>query len=72
MKIEELKHARDILTNVVKCHKTVGCNVACITCPNDYDGDDYDEALDMAITVIADVIKQMERMQKSGRVISNT
>ena len=40
MKIEELKHARDILTNVLKCHKTVGCNVACITCPNDYDGDD--------------------------------
>jgi len=62
MKIEELKKVRDILSNVLKCHKTEGCNVACGTCPNNFDENEYDEALDTAITVIGDVIKQMEKM----------
>ena len=62
MKIEELKKVRDILSNVLKCHKTEYCNVACSTCPKNFDEDDYDKALDTAITVIGDVIKQMEKM----------
>ena len=62
MKIEELKKVRDILSNVLKCHKTEDCNVACSTCPNDFDENEYDEALDTAITVMGDVIKQMEKM----------
>ena len=61
MKIEELKKTRDILSNVLTCHKTEDCDVACSTCPNDFDEDEYDEALDMAITVMGDVIKQMEK-----------
>lgn len=62
MKIEELKKVRDILSNVLKCHKTEDCDVACSVCPNDFDEYEYDEALDTAITVIGDVINQMEKM----------
>ena len=72
MKIEELKKVRDILSNVLKCHKTEDCNVACGICPNNFDENEYDEALDTAIRVIGDVIKQMERIQKADNVISNT
>ena len=72
MKIEELKKVRDILSNVLKCHKTEDCNVACGTCPNNFDENEYDEALDTAIMVIGDVIKQMERIQTGDHVISNT
>lgn len=72
MKIEELKKVRDILSNVLKCHKTEDCNVACGTCPNNFDENEYDEALDTAIRVIGDVIKQMERIQTGDHVISNT
>lgn len=71
MKIEELKKARDILSNVLKCHKTEDCNVACGTCPNNFDENEYDEALDTAIRVIGDVIKQMERIQTGGHVSTN-
>jgi len=71
MKIEELKKVRDILSNVLQCHKTEDCDVACSTCPKDFDEDDYDEALDTAITVIGDVIKQMERIQMGGHVSTN-
>lgn len=62
MKIEELKEARGVLTRVLGCHKTEDCNVACGICPNNFDENEYDEALDTAITVIGDVIKQMEKM----------
>lgn len=72
MKIEELKKVRDILSNVLKCHKTEDCNVACDTCPNNFDENEYGEALDTAIRVIGDVIKQMERIQMGDHVISNT
>ena len=72
MKIEELKKVRDILSNVLKCHKTEDCNVAFGICPNTFDENEYDEALDTAIRVIGDVIKQMERIQKADNVISNT
>lgn len=72
MKIEELKKVRYILTRVLKCHKTEGCNVACDICPNNFDENEYDEALDTAIRVIGDVIKQMERIQTGDHVISNT
>lgn len=72
MKIEELKKVRDILSNVLQCHKTEDCDVGCDTCPNNFDEDDYDEALDTAITVMGDVIKQMERIQTGDHVISNT
>ena len=72
MKIEELKKVCDILSNVLKCHKTEDCNVACGICPNNFDENEYDEALDTAIRVIGDVIKQMERIQKADNVISNT
>ena len=72
MKIEELKKVRDILTNVLKCHKTEDCNVACGICPNNFDENEYDEALDTAIRVIGDVIKQMERIEMRDHVISNT
>ena len=72
MKIEELKRACDILSNVLKCHKTEDCDVACDTCPKNFDENEYDEALDTAIRVIGDVIKQMERIQTGDHVISNT
>ena len=72
MKIEELKKARDILSKVLKCHKTEDCDVACGTCPNNFDENEYDEALDTAIRVIGDVIKQMERIEMRDHVISNT
>lgn len=72
MKIEELKKARDILSNVLKCHKTEDCNVACGICPNNFDENEYDEVLDTAIKVIGNVIKQMERIQMGDHVISNT
>lgn len=74
MKIEELKKVRDILSNVLKCHKTEDCNVACGTCPNNFDEVEYDEALDTAIRVIGDVIKQMGRLegiQNADNVSSN-
>ena len=70
MKIEELKKVRDILSNVLKCHKTDGCNVGCDTCPNNFDEYEYDEALDTAIKVIGDVIKQMEK-RTIGEVLTN-
>ena len=70
MKIEELKKTRDILSNVLKCHKTEDCNVTCSTCPNDFDEYEYDEALDTAIKVIGDVIKQMEK-RTIGEVLTN-
>ena len=66
MKIEDLKEAREVLTRVLGCHKTDGCNVACSTCPNNFDENEYDEALDTAIMVIGDVIKQMERIKKDN------
>ena len=72
MKIEELKKVRDILSNVLKCHKTEDCNVACGICPNNFDENEYDEALGTAITVIGDVIKQMERIEMRDHVINNT
>ena len=72
MKIEELKEARGVLTRVLGCHKTLTCNIACDTCPNNFDENEYDEALDTAIRVICDVIKQMERIQTGDHVISNT
>lgn len=72
MKIEKLKKVRDILSNVLKCHKTEDCNVACGICPNNFDENEYDEALDTAIRVIGDVIKQMERIEMRDHVISNT
>lgn len=72
MKIEKLKKVRDILSNVLKCHKTEDCNVACGICPNNFDENEYDEALDTAITVIGDVIKQMERIEMRDHVINNT
>ena len=72
MKIEELKKVRDILSNVLKCHKTDGCNVGCDTCPNNFDENEYDEALDTTITVIGDVINQMERMEMRTHAITNT
>ena len=72
MKIEELKKVCDILSNVLKCHKTEDCNVACGTCTNNFDENEYDEALDTAIKVIGDVIKQMERIQTGDHVIGNT
>lgn len=62
MKIEELKEACGVLTRVLGCHKTEGCNVACDTCPNNFFSKEEDKALDTAITVIGDVIKQMEKM----------
>ena len=72
MKIEELKKACGVLSNVLKCHKTEDCNVACGTCPNNFDENEYDDALDTAIRVIGDVIKQMERIEMRDHVISNT
>ena len=72
MKIEELKKARDILSKVLKCHKTEDCNVACGTCPNNFDENEYDEALDTTITVMGDVINQMERMEMRTHAITNT
>ena len=72
MKIEELKKVRNILSNVLKCHKTEGCNVACGICPNNFDKNEYDEALDTAIRVIGDVIKQMERIENGTNASTNT
>ena len=74
MKIEELKKARDILSKVLKCHKTsvIDCKIACDICPNNYFSKEEDGALDTAITVIGDVIKQMERMQMGKHVSTNT
>lgn len=71
MKIEELKEAREVLTRVLGCHKTEGCNVTCDICPNNFFDKEEDRALDTAITVIGDVIKQMERMQNAGHVSCN-
>ena len=72
MKIEDLKEAREVLTRVLGCHKTEGCNVACGTCTNNFDENEYDEALDTTITVIGDVINQMERMEMRTHAITNT
>ena len=72
MKNEELKKVRDILSNVLKCHKTEDCNVACGICPNNFDENEYDEALDTTITVMGDVINQMERMEMRTHAITNT
>ena len=73
MKIEELKKARDILSKVLKCHKTsvIDCRIACDTCPNNYLSKEEDIALDTAITVMGDIIKQMERLQTGGHVSTN-
>ena len=72
MKIEELKKARDILSKVLKCHKTsvIDCRVACDTCPNNFFSKEEDRALDTAIKVIGDVIKQMEKIT-IGEVLTN-
>ena len=72
MKIEELKKVRDILSNVLKCHKTsvTDCRIACDTCPNNFDEYEYDKALNTAITVMGDVIKQMEK-RTIGEVLTN-
>lgn len=74
MKIEELKKARDILSKVLKCHETsvIDCKIACDTCPNNYFSKEEDSALDTAITVMGDVIKQMERMEMGTHVSSHT
>lgn len=74
MKIEELKKARDTLSKVLKCHKTsvINCKIACDTCPNNYFSKEEDRALDTAITVMGDVIKQMERMEMADHVSSHT
>ena len=70
MKIEELKEARGVLIRVLGCHKTEGCNVACDTCPNNFFSKEEDRALDTAITVIGDVIKQMEK-ETTREVLTN-
>ena len=74
MKIEELKKARDILSKVLKCHKTsvTDCHIACDICPNNYFSKEEDSALDTAITVMGDVINQMERMEMGTHVSSHT
>ena len=70
MKVEELKKARDILSNALNCHKTEECDAECDTCPNNFNAEEYGEALDTAITVMGDVIKQMEKMT-IGEVLSD-
>ena len=74
MKIEELKKARDVLSKVLKCHKTsvIDCKIACDICPNNYFSKEEDRALDTAITVMGDVIKQMERMENRTHANANT
>ena len=66
MKIEELKKACDVLSNAVKCHKNDDCDGECDTCSYNFSEEEYDEALDTAITVIGDVVKQMERIKKDN------
>ena len=72
MKIEELKEARGVLTRVLGCHKTLTCNIACDTCPNNFVSKEEDKALNTAITVMDDIIKQMERMQNKSHDSTNT
>lgn len=66
MDLEKLKKARNTLENYRKC-ELVECDGKCVDCPCYYDPGDINDSVDVAITVINDVIKNMERL-KNGQI----
>lgn len=66
MDLEKLKEAINTLDRYRKCIKMDHCDGVCPKCPCNYTPEDLDNSIDVSITVIGDVIKNMERL-KNGQ-----
>lgn len=62
MDLEKLKEAVNTLEKYRKCGY-MECNGECVECPCNYDTADLDISIDVAITVMNDVIKNMEKLK---------
>lgn len=65
MDLEKLKEAVNTLEKYRKCIK-MDCDGVCPKCPYNFTQEDVDNSINTAITVINDVIKNMERL-KNGQ-----
>lgn len=66
MNLEKLKETVNTLEKYRKCIKMDYCDGVCPNCPCNFMPEDVDNSIDTAITVINDVIKNMERL-KNGQ-----
>lgn len=66
MDLEKLKKALNTLENHRKCIQLDHCDGACSKCPCNYTAKDMNDSIDVSITVIGDVIKNMEVL-KNGQ-----
>ena len=65
MDLEKLKEAVNTLEKYRKCIKMDHCDGVCVECPCNFSSEDVDNSIDVAITVINDVIKNMEKLKNS-------
>ena len=63
MNLEKLKEAVSTLEKYRKCIKMDHCDGVCPKCPCNYTVEDFDNSIDVGITVMNDVIKNMERIK---------
>jgi hypothetical protein len=61
MDLKKLKEAVNTLEKYRKCGHTE-CHGECVECSYNYDTADLDNSVDAAITVMNDVIKNMEKL----------
>lgn len=68
MDLEKLKEALNTLERYRKCISMESdyCDGACSMCPWDFTPEELDNSIAVSITVISDVIKNMERL-KNGQ-----
>ena len=62
MDLERLKKAVAVLKNYYTCGK-IDCAGVCSDCPYNYSEKELNDSVNVAITVISDVIKSMERLK---------
>ena len=63
MDLEKLKEAVNTLKKHRECSMSDFCDGVCSNCPCHYTAKDLNNSIDVAITVISDVIKNMERLK---------
>lgn len=65
MNLEKLKKSVNTLEKYRKCIKMDHCDGVCQNCPCNYSFEDLDNSIDVGITVMNDVIKNIERLEVS-------
>ena len=62
MDLKKLKEAVNTLEKYRKCIQMDHCDVVCQKCPYDFSLGDLHNSIDVGITVMNDVIKNMEKL----------